>query len=100
MGLLLQDQRGGSTQAVKEKVLYLNILAAKGATKRLLGSEHVSVLFLVHSQTPAKHNFKYRANKSKNVLLSLTVLVCQHCSVLPSARQMMKYCSWGSQVYF
>lgn len=33
MGLLLQDQRGGRTQAVKEKVLYLNILAAKGATK-------------------------------------------------------------------
>lgn len=35
MRLLLQDQREGwgRAQAVKAEVLYLNILAAKGATK-------------------------------------------------------------------
>lgn len=38
----------GRTWAVKEKVFYLNILAAEGVTKQLLIFEHILLLLLDH----------------------------------------------------
>lgn len=71
---------------MKEKVLCLNILAAKGVTKQLLRSEHIFLLLLDHLQNQALNIMQIKAKMSS----FLTVLSCQHCSLLLSAWQMMK----------
>lgn len=76
----------GRTWAVKEKVLYLNILAAEGVTKQLLRFEQILLLHLDHLKTQALNIEQIKAR----MFISLTLLSCQHCSLLLSAQQTMK----------
>lgn len=76
----------GRTWAVKEKVLYLNILAAEGVTKQLLRFEQILLLHLDHLKTQALNIKQIKAR----MFISLTLLSCQHCSLLLSAQQTMK----------
>lgn len=76
----------GRTWAVKEKVVYLNVLAAEEVTKQLLRFEHILLLLLDHLLTQALNIKQIKAR----MFLSLTLLSCQHCSLLLSAQQTMK----------
>lgn len=71
---------------MKEKVLYLNVLAAERVTKHLLRFKHILLLLLDHLQTQALNIKQIKARMS----ISLTILSCQHCSLLLSAQQTMK----------
>lgn len=45
---MASGSKRGRTWALKEEVLYLSILAAKGVTKQLLRPEHIFLLLLGH----------------------------------------------------
>lgn len=60
---------------MKEKVLYLNILAAEGVTKQLLRFENILLLLLDHLQTQALNIKQIKAR----MFISCTLLSCQHC---------------------
>lgn len=81
--------KGGRTWAVKEKLhplLYLNILAEEGVRKELLRFKHTLLLLLDHLKTQALNIKQIKAR----MFISLTLLSCQHCSLLLSAQQRIK----------
>lgn len=98
MRLLLQDQRGwGESRGCESKSSLFKYLSCRRSNKMTLKIWAYFHFISCSLTNPAKQNLKYQANVSRSILFCIS---CQHCSLLPSARQMRKYCMWGNEVYF